>query len=897
MYTSHIFFPSKSWTIYLGTHSLPPGGYVLQYNASTWYGGRALGNVTFFVANLDAPVLHPIRVPDTIFRNQIIQFSASVVFSDCSIGAKPVYIWQVRDFLNQLVLTGSQKTLTVPRYTFQLAQNNTYFVNFTVNTFYTVSTSFELSHLLPVAVISGGELITISKSGGRISAETSYNPNFAANEKQPPLSFLWNCTGFNLANIKVTSGFLDIPAISNRIICSVTVSIFSVSGNVSNSAHVQVVPVFGSPPRISITSSLSRVALNQNLALSVRVSSGVDSQYRFVWSSSKILQAADALTSLQSPSLLVKAAFFADVTSQVEFFCRVTDKITNVDSQTSISINVNFPPACGNAVLSISSDNCLNVGDSCIVKAMNSKVQVEMVDAAGALAKCNDGDSPISYQLLSFTTSCDSSSKGRVLSSSSLPSFSSIQIANGVKSLGIDAVDSLGASFRLCSQVISVKAAADLELTGLFQNANNALVGDSEGQKMFVSNVAGSLAHLYAASDANTNRLDTVKALALSFLNSSTSVSLTDAADAILTASSLHALVVLPGSMSSDQTALAVSMFNRFSASSMQLLVSGTATINFAIEVSPMLVEGSLNVFRKSLLSKNSRLLLGYQSGLDTAYTAVVAAAKIQAFSAAASQDAFVIEDTPYLVYGVRRLRSASVMASIIPLSSFLRVAVSVAPDADASSVVDVGTVVVVQSKSPYTDTSSISLISPTVAVASFDAGNGNEIPAIRNVVEVRFPVSQSSHDARIVVNGLGQRKAEGCVVYDGTRWLQSCVVGVYSSATSSITCTCNMTVSTLAIAAAEFVVDCSGAVGGSLSLDKCNTCGGSVTDAAKCTPNSNSDSPSSLVIIGGTVGGCLFFIFILWSYIRHQKREQIRQKGKGQFKDLVCLPADIEAS
>jgi hypothetical protein len=53
------------------------------------------------------------------------------------------------------------------------------------------------------------------------------------------------------------------------------------------------------------------------------------------------------------------------------------------------------------------------------------------------------------------------------------------------------------------------------------------------------------------------------------------------------------------------------------------------------------------------------------------------------------------------------------------------------------------------------------------------------------------------------------------------------------------------------------------------------------VTDAAKCTPNSNSDSPSSLVIIGGTVGGCLFFIFILWSYIRHQKREQIRQKGK----------------
>ena len=108
-----------------------------------------------------------------------------------------------------------------------------------------------------------------------------------------------------------------------------------------------------------------------------------------------------------------------------------------------------------------------------------------------------------------------------MLSSSAAPSFSAINVASGVKCLGIEAVDSAV--------------------------------------------------------------LDTIKAKALAFLNSSTSTAVTDAADATQSATSLNALVALPGTLSSAQTASSVSMFERFSASSFALLSSGAATIGFAI--------------------------------------------------------------------------------------------------------------------------------------------------------------------------------------------------------------------------------------------------------------------------------------------------------------------------
>jgi len=297
----------------------------------------------------------------------------------------------------------------------------------------------------------------------------------------------------------------------------------------------------------------------------------------------------------------------------------------------------------------------------------------------------------------------------------------------------------------------------------MFQSASSSLAGDSEAQKRLVSNVAGSLSSLYASANGNTALLDSVKAQALSFLNASSSTEITDAGDATQAVSSLNALVTLPGAMSAAQTASAVSMFGRFAASSFSLLASGAATVDFAVEVAPILVSGSLNVFQKTILPSSSRRILAYKTGMDAAYSAIVSAAKVQAFALAASQDAVVTEYAP-IVEGVRRLRSVSALAAIIPPSSLFGIAVSVAPDVDASSVVDVGVAVVVQATSPFQDAGSAVLISPIVAVASFNAATGAPISSTRNIVEAKFPVSQSSHDARVVANAAGQRKGEGCV-------------------------------------------------------------------------------------------------------------------------------------
>ena len=65
-------------------------------------------------------------------------------------------------------------------------------------------------------------------------------------------------------------------------------------------------------------------------------------------------------------------------------------------------------------------------------------------------------------------------------------------------------------------------------------------------------------------------------------------------------------------------------MFDRFSASSFALLSSGAATIDFAIEVAPLLVGGSLNVLGKTLSSSSSRRILAYKNGMEAAYSAIV---------------------------------------------------------------------------------------------------------------------------------------------------------------------------------------------------------------------------------------------------------------------------------
>jgi hypothetical protein len=48
-----------------------------------------------------------------------------------------------------------------------------------------------------------------------------------------------------------------------------------------------------------------------------------------------------------------------------------------------------------------------------------------------------------------------------LLGTSSTSAFYAMTLANGVKSLGIEVIDSLGASFRICSHDISVVAITD----------------------------------------------------------------------------------------------------------------------------------------------------------------------------------------------------------------------------------------------------------------------------------------------------------------------------------------------------------------------------------------------------------------------------------------------------
>jgi hypothetical protein len=872
--TSQVVFLSNSWAAnnFLGGN-LPAGEYKVQYRVLTWYGGLASGNISFTIAIADAPVLYPIQVPSIIYRNRMSHFSAAVEFSSCSDGLSPSFSWRVQNWARQLVHLGSQKTLTVPPATLQLSSNNTFFIELVVNGVQRVSSTFVLAQLQPVAVISNGTVMAIGRSGGSVSAATSYDPNYGLKE-QPPLYFMWTCTSLDMTNLQTSKNVLNLPQIPMPINCTVTVT--TQSSAASHSATVTVFPVLGSPPSLAIASSLTRFSPGQNLALSVKVSPGVDSQYTFHWSASKIPSTAEILTSLSSSTLALRAVFFANVYHAITFHCRVTHKVTGDSSQTSMVIGVNEPPACADATLSVSSEECVgSIGSVCPVTAMKTKLRVALIDASNSVINCGDEDGPVKYQLVAFTASCSMTAKGRVISSASSPSFYSIQLANGVKSVAIDSVDSLGASRRMCSQDLSINSVTEAALSGLFQTASLVVMsGDVEAQKRFVSNIAGSLVALYNTSNSNTSVLDSVKMQALEFLYNSSSTPVTDSAEAMLAASSLHALVRLPGSLSNDQTASAINMFSQFAVSSIDLIVSGVAMSDFPMEVGPVLVEGSLDVVGKRVSRGRSRRILTYQNGMSSAYSALVSAAKVQVLALAASQDAVVTEKAPSLVLGVRRLRSASAMSQVVPSSAVLGVSVSVSPDADALSAIDVGLAVVVQASSPFADSGSAVLISPVVSLQTFDAATGTTKQSVRNVIEAVFPVSQSSHDLRTVTNEKGQRKSEVCVVYDGTVWSTSCSMRAYSSVTHSITCTCNATALTLAVSAAEIIVDCGGKIGGPLVLDACKTCGGSATDASNCSPEDTDTTVLNLAaIIGGVSGGFVVLAVSAFVYFRRQRR------------------------
>jgi hypothetical protein len=467
---------------------------------------------------------------------------------------------------------------------------------------------------------------------------------------------------------------------------------------------------------------------------------------------------------------------------------------------------------------------------------MRTKLRVSLSDEIGAVAGCVDDNSPINYRLLAFRSACSASATRQLLATSSSPSFSGITLASGVKALGFEAVDAFGAVSLVCSPQFTVSDASVADISSLISSSTfvASLAGDAQGQQRFAANLAASLSSLYA-SNADASALSTIKESAFAFLNSSSSV-IADSTAAAQTAATLFSLVTLPGSISPASSASALIMFQHIASSSLAMLSSGAASRDLAVEISSALVQGSA-LLLKGVSASSGRRLLGYKSGMESAMSAIVSAAKVQVHALASGQIAVVEDQSPSAVVGIRRLSSSAVAALVVPSSSSLAVSVSVAPAVDANIPREVGIAAVVLAASPFTASSSKPLLSPALNVVLFNPDSGAALGQERTHVNVVFPVTQASHDVRVVERQDGSRLSEQCVVYDGEKWTLACTVTPFASSTSSVSCACNTTQQSVAVALAEFPVDCHGSVGGSAVFDACRACGGSITDVSLCSP------------------------------------------------------------
>jgi len=323
-------FLSDSWKLHGLPGGLPSGNYTVSYTVAAWYQRRVSGNVTFSIAPQDLPVITSIQVPSIIRRSSVTEFSAVIDVSVCSANMALSYVWQIRTAAGLALLPSFDKRFVVPQYTLGLF-DTTYTVTLTLNGVVSASSVFKVSRLPPVAVISGGDTLRLSTSGGRISAASSYDPNYAANE-QPGLAFDWSCQNIDLSLSITSKSYLDIRSLSSTITCTVTVSYLSLS----SSATVTVEPVPGSPPALTITASAPRVSLVQSLVLSVAVTSGNAQQYSYQWTASpKPLAASDAITSLQVASVVLKSGFLSESQPSAVFKCRVTHVVTGVYAERS----------------------------------------------------------------------------------------------------------------------------------------------------------------------------------------------------------------------------------------------------------------------------------------------------------------------------------------------------------------------------------------------------------------------------------------------------------------------------------------------------------------------------------------------------------------------------------
>jgi hypothetical protein len=709
----------------------------------------------------------------------------------------------------------------------------------------------------------------MSSSGGLLSAVKSYDPNFPLS-KQPQLSFSWTCgEDLDLSTTITSQSELEIPSgLLLRVTCTVTVVSKASSRMLYSSATASVIPVSGSPPSLDIAASASRVSLHQSLVLSVVVKSGNFKHYSFQWSASpKPIAESDADSSLQASSVAIKPGFF-DASSQrsAVFKCRASHILTGVYAEASISVALNDAPDCSIAVPLISSESCIgSIGSVCTVTALTTKLRVMLADEFGGVSGCMDADGPMSYRLLAFRSACTATSAGQLLAVSSSPMFTGITVASGVSALGLEAVDALGAVSRVCSSEFSVSNATAASILSLLRSNSHlsSLSGDQQSQQRFAANVALSLSTLHS-STLETDALADIKESTFAYLDAS-SLLITDPSSAAQTAFTLFELVSLPGPISTASSSAAANMFQKVASSTLALLNTGAATRDLAVEISSMLVAGSTKLL-KTASEPRGRHLLGIKSGMISVLAAVQDSARVQVHALVASQSAVLHDQSPSAVVGIRRLSSSPISSTVVPSSSSFRISVAVAPDVDANDPRDVGISVVILASSPFTTVNSTTLISPTLSIEMFDAVSGNSLSSGRSEITAVFPVTQASHDVRVVQRSDGSRLSEQCVVYDGSKWLLACTLTPFSSASAVVECLCNATQQHFHVALAEFTVDCKGTVGGFAVFDSCKTCGGNIMDASLCVPIDSTSFPI-WAVIALSVGAAIFIavgIFIV---------------------------------
>jgi hypothetical protein len=592
-------------------------------------------------------------------------------------------------------------------------------------------------------------MLFIGNAGGRLSAAESYDPNFSQIE-QPKLTFYWKCDGIarmdqrNLEYLDLA--LADVPLFGST--CYVTVT----SGELDSTASVKVFPVQGDPPQLVISLSSSCVAVDQRFVISVRLKNKFDQLHRFKWfSTATKLTKFNLLSSDEGNSLVVRSGYLNLNNTNDVFVCRVTNVLSGSFANASIEVNFNYAPNCEDLHTKIYVEHCGEAGLVCRIEPMKTKLSVSLRDTSGANSLCFDGEAPIIYNLLAFSSECQTSASGQILASSPISFFKNIVLGIGVHVIAVEAVDANGAKTRVCSEHFENQNTMSIStLSSLVQNSKSSSILDPDTVILVASNAAFSLKALLSFG-INNNNVDIIKddiCEVLSDLKTETFAHSTALRQLSFT---LSAVSSLPGKLSSVSSLKSAEVLGRVSTTCLDLLLSGAASRDLALTVGTQLVLGSFRVLNL-MIEARSRRLLSMNDGKTLSVHAVFASSRIQIYSMDAElEEFFVKEHPPTAVLGMRRLLISRSLRSelIIPETNFLNVLVSVEMMSGSNAAIDIGFVALALLKSPFSTSSQPALISPVVCFSMFNAKSKFEQRPY--LLHTKFHIPLEDHEARIL--------------------------------------------------------------------------------------------------------------------------------------------------